>query len=67
MALRGYARFTMEVDVVLAMDEANLRRFIEVAAEAGLQPTIPVLLESLANPVLIEQCGTGKKACWLSA
>jgi len=55
VALRGYSRFTMDVDVVLAMDGANLRRFIGAATEAGLHPTIPVPLESLAQPELIEQ------------
>jgi hypothetical protein len=55
VALRGYSRFTLDVDVVLAMDEANLRRFIGAATEAGLHPTIPVPLESLVQPELIEQ------------
>ncbi len=55
VALRGYSRFTMDVDVVLAMDGANLRRFIEVATEAGLHPTLPVPLETLAQPELMEQ------------
>ena len=55
VALRGYSRFTMDVDVVLAMDEANLQRFIRAATKAGLHPTIPVPLESLAQPELIEQ------------
>ena len=55
VALRGYSRFTMDVDVVLAMDEANLQRFIRAATEAGLHPTSPVPLESLAQPELIEQ------------
>lgn len=55
VALRGYSRFTMDVDVVLAMDEANLQRFIAAATEAGLHPTIPVPLASLAQPKLIEQ------------
>lgn len=55
VALHGYARTTMDVDIVLAMDEANLDRFISGARKAGLQPTIPVRLESLAQPDLIEQ------------
>ena len=55
VALRGYSRFTMDVDVVLAMDEANLQRFIRAATKAGLHPAIPVPLESLAQPELIEQ------------
>ena len=45
----------MDVDVVLAMDAVNLRRFLSAAKAAGLRPTIPVEIESLAKPELIEQ------------
>jgi hypothetical protein len=55
VALRGYSRFTADVDVVLAMDNENLRKFIDAAKLAGLSPSIPVPLESLAQPDLIEQ------------
>lgn len=55
VALHGYQRVTMDVDVVLALDEANLRRFISGARSAGLQPVIPVDIESLALPELIDQ------------
>lgn len=55
VALRGHARTTMDVDVVLAMDEANLERFIESARRAGLQPTIPARLEDLADAALIDR------------
>lgn len=55
VALRGYSRFTADVDVVLAMEADNLAKFIQAAKQAGLRPTIPVPIESLANPDLIEQ------------
>jgi predicted nucleotidyltransferase len=55
VALHGYQRVTMDVDVVVAMDEENLQRFTSAAKVAGLRPTIPVPLESLAQPELIEQ------------
>jgi hypothetical protein len=55
VALQGYQRVTMDVDVVLAMDAGNLRKFIEVARSHKLQPTIPVSLDSLAQPELIER------------
>ena len=55
VALQGYQRVTMDVDVVLAMDEGNLDRFISAAKDAGLRPTIPVPMESLGRPELIEQ------------
>lgn len=55
VALHGYQRVTMDVDVVLAMNEENLRRFIDCAKTADLRPVIPVSLDSLARPELIEQ------------
>ncbi|BAO28281.1 nucleotidyl transferase AbiEii/AbiGii toxin family protein [Sulfuritalea hydrogenivorans] len=55
VALQGYQRVTMDVDVVLAMDAGNLERFIAAARNAGLRPTIPVPIESLARPELVEQ------------
>lgn len=55
VALHGYQRLTMDVDVVLAMDEENLQRFIVCAKSAGLQPTNPVGIDSLTNPSLLDQ------------
>ena len=55
VALRGYSRFTVDVDVVLAMNAENLRKFIAAAKLAGLTPSIPVPMESLTQPELIEQ------------
>ena len=55
VALQGYQRVTMDVDIVLAMDADNLGKFVEVARKNKLRPTIPVSLDSLAQPELIEQ------------
>ena len=55
VALRGYQRVTMDVDVVLAMDAENLQKFLSVAKASNLRPTIPVELDALARPELIEQ------------
>lgn len=55
VALRGYLRVTMDVDVVVAMDEENLQRFMSAAKASGLRPTIPVPIESRTQPELIEQ------------
>ena len=54
VALQGYPRTTMDVDVVLAMDSENLTRFVKGAREAGLQPTIPVDIDALRDPALID-------------
>lgn len=53
--LHGYMRATFDVDLVLAMDDANLARFIDVASRLGLRPSIPVPLDSLRNAAQIEQ------------
>jgi hypothetical protein len=55
VALHGYQRVTMDVDVVLAMTPENLGRFIDCAKAAGLTPVIPVSIEALAQPELIDQ------------
>lgn len=55
VALHGYQRVTLDVDVVLAMTPDNLQNFIDNSKAAGLRPIIPVPIESLANPALIEQ------------
>lgn len=55
VALHGYQRVTMDVDVVLAMEENNLQRFIAGARATGLRPVMPVDIESLANLELLQQ------------
>jgi hypothetical protein len=53
--LHGFLRATVDIDLVLAMDDANLDRFIEVAKRFGLQPVIPVPIDALKNARQIEQ------------
>ena len=55
VTLHGYQRVTMDVDVVLAMSADNLQRFIACAKAANLRPVIPVSIDSLAQPELIDQ------------
>lgn len=55
VALQGYQRLTMDVDIVLAMNDDNLQRFIVCAKNSGLQPVMPVALEDLARPELLDQ------------
>jgi len=47
--LHGVERATMDVDLVLAMDEGNLQRFLRAATELELKPSLPVQLESLCD------------------
>ena len=53
--LHGFVRTTLDLDLVLAMDEANLTLFIEVAKQFELAPVIPVSIDSLKNAKQIDQ------------
>jgi hypothetical protein len=53
--LHGFLRSTFDIDLVLAMDDENLSRFIDVAKRFGLMPVIPVPIESLRNASQIDQ------------
>ncbi len=55
VALHGYQRVTMDVDVVLAMDSENVQKFLSAAKAVGLHPTVPVPLDALAQPEMLEQ------------
>ncbi|MGE0559860.1 MAG: hypothetical protein AB7O69_16470, partial [Burkholderiales bacterium] len=50
MNLHGVPRMTMDVDIVLALDDANLETFFACARRLGLKPQAPVPLESLKDP-----------------
>ena len=52
--LHGFQRSTFDIDLVLAMNDENLTRFVEVARRAGLQPVNPVPLDALRDAELIE-------------
>lgn len=53
--LHGYLRSTFDVDLVLAMDDENLSRFIDVVKQFGLIPVIPVPIDSLRDAQQIDQ------------
>ncbi len=50
MNLHGVPRMTMDVNIMLAMDEANLRAFLGAANDLGLEPVAPVKIDELLNP-----------------
>lgn len=50
MNLHGVPRMTMDVDIMLALDEMNLKHFFAVAEELQLHPALPVSLAELADP-----------------
>jgi hypothetical protein len=53
--LHGVERATMDVDLVLAMDAANLRRFLNAATSLRLKPSLPVSIESLCDAKQLEE------------
>src|SRR3990172_6491142 len=53
--LHGFLRSTFDIDLVLAMNDENLSRFIAIAQGYGLVPVIPVPMDSLRNASLIDQ------------
>lgn len=55
VTLHGYQRLTMDVDVVLALDDENLAKFIDCAKRANLKPVLPIPIDSLRDAALIDQ------------
>lgn len=53
--LHGFMRATFDIDLVLAMNDENIVRFIEVAKRFRLTPSIPVAIDSLRDANQIEQ------------
>ena len=55
VTLHGYQRLTMDVDVVLALNNENLDRFIDNAKRENLKPVLPIPIDSLRDAALIDQ------------
>jgi len=53
--LHGFLRSTFDIDLVLAMNDENLSRFIDVAKRHGLVPVIPVPIDALRDSSQIEK------------
>lgn len=52
--LHGAERMTMDVDLMVAQDAANLRRFLAVARQLRLRPNMPVTLEQFCDTATLE-------------
>lgn len=55
VSLHGIVRGTLDVDVALAMNDANLDRFIAAAKAMGLAPSLPVPIQTLADAAQIDR------------
>lgn len=53
--LHGYPRNTTDVDVVLALTDENLSRFVDCAKKANLTPVLPISIDALRDAKLIDQ------------
>lgn len=52
--LHGVERATMDVDLVLAMDDSNLQKFLAAARTLQLRPILPVPIEALCDSVQLD-------------
>ncbi len=48
--LQGVNRVTHDIDLDVALDDANLQRFVAVARARALRPRVPEPIEALADP-----------------
>jgi hypothetical protein len=55
VVLHGYARATVDVDLVLALDAGNLERFLKVAQALQLNPSLPVRIDALFNAAQLDE------------
>ena len=54
VTLHGYQRVTMDVDVVLALNDENLANFVDCARRAKLRPVLPIPLDALRDAAVID-------------
>ena len=50
VVLHGHPRFTADLDLVLAMDSANLRRALDALSQLGYRPRAPVSSDEFLDP-----------------
>ncbi len=54
VVLHGHLRTTMDLDLVIELESANVRRALEALADLGLQPIVPVPMAAFADPATRE-------------
>jgi len=58
--LHGVERATMDIDLAVALDAANLEAALDVAEQLQLVPVAPVALRDAGNPATLEKWRTEK-------
>lgn len=53
--LHGIPRATGDLDMLLAMDQENVHKFVSIAKELGLIPKVPVKPEDLGDPQKVKE------------
>ena len=53
----GYTRMTMDLDLVISLQEKNIKNALDVFSQMGYRPRVPVKLHDFADPV--------KRASWI--
>ncbi len=48
--LHGFARMSIDLDLAISLDTANLQRFLGLAKALGYRPRLPVAIEDFADP-----------------
>ena len=49
VVLQGVERLTMDLDTAVALNETNVKKFLNAMKELGLEPRLPVAAESLLD------------------
>lgn len=48
--LYGYIRATMDLDVLMMLDDVNTGKFIKIVKELGYKPKVPVAIDDFSDP-----------------
>jgi hypothetical protein len=56
----GYLRFTADIDLVLALDPANIRAAFEALTKLGYRPSVPIGVDQFADPAQRRRWATEK-------
>lgn len=51
----GYIRLTMDIDIIIALDDQNIRNAFRALSELEFRPTVPIDVEDFARPDQREQ------------
>ncbi|HBE74090.1 MAG TPA: hypothetical protein DDW31_08430 [candidate division Zixibacteria bacterium] len=61
--LYGYIRATMDLDILMVLDDINIGKFIKIVKDLGYKPRVPVSLDDFSNAAARQKwmCEKGMK------